>query len=269
MPFGPHLIISCEKEQWILDRVYYEPQQDDQETFASALGQVIYDAQWYVVTSERPYKQGLPKGILLRVVLMGEETLTAAHEEVLRAEGFSPEAPGWVLRFPLSWELDQNYRLLQEELERRVDRRDPRLPHDEHTSVAVHNLKALIEVARTALGLDLDSSFESVKKLDELLLMEGVEPEWRFRVFSPATLIACGDYTAEVAVRTFPELYWSDDEPDEAYPLAFEGSLTPESGRGGKMNPRGKARKRCLYGDGDSLYSLIAVVIDLLRRNRS
>ncbi|RAQ97955.1 hypothetical protein [Thermogemmatispora tikiterensis] len=269
MPFGPHLMVSSEGGQCILNRVYYEPQHDDQEAFANALGQVIYDARWYAVTAEPPYRQGLPRGISLRVVLLGEEALTAAHEELLRAEGFSPGAQGWLLRFPVSWELDQGYRILQEELERRVDRRDPRLPHDEHTTVAVHNMNVLIEVARTALGLDLDGSFESVKKLDELLLMEEVEPEWRFRVFAPATLIACGDYTAEVAVRTFPELYWSDDEPDEAYPLAFEGSLMPESGRGGKMNPRGKARKRCLYGDGDSLYSLIAVVIDLLRRNRS
>jgi hypothetical protein len=269
MPFGPHLLISSEAEQWMLNRVYYEPRQDDQEVFANALDQVIYDARWYAVTAEPPYKQGLPKGILLRVVLLGEEALTAAHEEVLQAEGFSPDAQGWVLRFPVSWELDEGYRALQEELERRVDCRDPRLPHDKHTSVAVHNMNVLMEAARTALGLDLDGSFESVKKLDELLLMEEVEPEWRFRVFSPATLIACGDYTAEVAVRTFPELYWSGDEADEAHPLAFEGSLTPESGSGGKMNPRGKARKRCLYGAGDSLYSLIAVVIDLLRRNRS
>jgi hypothetical protein len=269
MPFGAHLLISSEAEQWILNRVYYEPQQDDQEAFANALGQVIDDARWYAVTAALPYQHGLPKGIMVRVVLQGEEALTAAQVEVLQAEGFSPEALGWVLRFPLSWELDQDYRMLQEELERRVDRRDPRLPHDEHSSVAVHNMNVLMEAAREALGLNLDGSFESVKKLDELLLMEGVEEEWRFRIFAPAMLIACGDYTAEVAVRTFPELHWSDNEADEAHPLAFEGSLTPESGSGGKMNPRGKARKRCLYGAGDSLYSLIAVVIDLLRRDRS
>nr|BBH92830.1 hypothetical protein KTA_10290 [Thermogemmatispora argillosa] len=268
MPFGPHLLISSEAEQWVLNRVYYEPLQDDRETFANALSQVIDEARWYVVTAALPYQRGLPKGIMVRVALQGEEALTAAHEEVLQAEGFSPEALGWVLRFPLSWELDPDYRMLQEELERRADLRDPRLPHDEHSSVAVHNMNVLREAAREALGLNLDGSFESVKKLDELLLLEGVEEEWRFRVLSPATLIACGDYTAEVAVRTFPELHWSDDIADEAHPLAFEGRLTPESGSGGKMNPRGKARKRCLYGAGDSLYSLIAVVIDLLRRNR-
>ncbi len=70
-------------------------------------------------------------------------------------------------------------------------------------------------------------------------------------------------------MRTFPELHWSDNETDKTQPLAFEGSLMPGSGSGGKMNPRTKAIKRCLYGAGDSLYSLIVVVIGMLRRNRS
>ncbi|MBX5451834.1 hypothetical protein [Thermogemmatispora sp.] len=173
MPFGPHLLISSEAEQWVLNRVYYEPEQDDRNTFATALSQVIDEAQWYAVTSALLYQHGLPKGVMLRVALPGEQALTAAHEEVLEAEGFSPEALGWVLRFPLSWELDEGYRALQEELERRVDLRDPRLPHDEHSSVAEHNMNVLAEVAREALGLNLDGSFESVKKLDELLLMGG------------------------------------------------------------------------------------------------
>ncbi|GER83323.1 hypothetical protein KTAU_19600 [Thermogemmatispora aurantia] len=269
MPFTANMFIARDAGLWQLIGIYYEPQQEDAPAFAEGLRQVIDRARWSAVSNEMLYREGLPKGISLRIVHREEDRLTPAQEEVLREKGFVQSAGGWSQLFPLSWELDEGYRALQEELERRVDGRDPRLPHDEHTSVAVHNMNVLMEAARTALGLDLDGSFESVKKLDELLLMEEVEPEWRFRVLSPATLIACGDYTAEVAVRTFPELHWSDDEADEPHPLAFEGSLTPESGSGGKMNPRGKARKRCLYGAGDSLYSLIAVVIDLLRRNRS
>ncbi|WP_376793743.1 hypothetical protein [Thermogemmatispora sp.] len=266
MPFGPHMLISTEEKGWIINRVYYEPQQDDGETFVKALDDVIEDAQRYAVTEDLPYDAGLPRGILLRICCQREEVLPSPHQEALQERGFVPDPLGWALAFPLSWELDQGYRSLQEELNRRVEQGDPRAPHGKETTIAAYNMRVLSEVARTTLGLELDGSFESIQKLDELLLMERVEPEWRFRVFSPATLVACGDYTSEVAIRSFPELHWGSDEK---YPLEFEGHLRPGGAGGGKLNPRGKAVKRCLYGASDSLYSLISVIISLVRQNRS
>jgi hypothetical protein len=265
MPFTTNMLIAQDAGLWQLIRIYYEPQQEDAQAFAKALWEVVDHARRSAVSNERFYREGLPEGISLRIVHREEDRLTPAQEEVLREEGFVQSAAGWSQLFPLSWELDAGYRALQEELERRIDQGDPRGSHDGRTSVAAYNMGVLMEVARATLGLELDGSLESINKLDELLVMERVEPEWRFRVFSPATLIACGDYAGEVAVRTFPEMRWSSDQ---SYELEFVGSGKPGTAGGGTTSTRKKAMKRCLYGQSDSLHQLLFVLVSMIREGR-
>ncbi len=262
MPFTWHTLIVKEGRRRGLVRVYYDPAQDEPEAFASALDEALRDARWTCVTSEDLYDEGLPAQVFLKVMHRHEDALSPAHEAALEAAGFSRETDGWTLVFPASWDIDPRYRMLQERLEQRVDRGDPRRQHDDQNSISAYNMSILMEAMQEAFGLTLDGSFESIKQVDDFLIMAGQEGDWRFRVFTPATLIACGDYAAEVAIRTQPGVSWGDDEQ---HPLVIGKT---ENQAGAKTSTRLKARKRCADGAADSLYSLLNVLIGMMQTGK-
>jgi hypothetical protein len=259
MSFTWHTLVVKDGTRRGLVRVYYDPAQDEPQAFAKALDEAISNARWTCVTDEDLYDEGLPSQVFLKVMHRNEDILTPAHEAALEAAGFSRETDGWTLVFPTSWDVDPRYRMLQERLEQRVDRSDPRERHDDQSSVSAYNMRVLMEAMQEAFGLALDGSFESIKQVDDFLIMPEQEGDWRFRVFTPATLIACGDYAVEVAIRTQPGVAWGDDEQ---HPLVIGRT---ENHAGMRTSTRTKARKRCAFGEADSLYSLLDVLIGMMQ----
>jgi hypothetical protein len=263
MPFTSNTLVIRDGAGYGQIRVYYEPEQDELATFASSLYEAITDARWSSASSETYYKQGLPDHLFLRIVHQG--TLTAVHEAALHEAGFVRSPEGWTLPFSLSWEREPRLRPLQEALEQRIARGDPRSRHSQEERVAAYNMEVLREEMRRHLGLELDGTFESIKLVDAFLVEEESERPWEFRVFSPATLIACGDYAAEVAVRTQPEISWGGTE---SHPLAVRRINAPADSRATTTGTRSKAIKRCVNGPGDSLYSLLSIVVQMVRAGR-
>ena len=121
----------------------------------------------------------------------------------------------------------------------------------------------IVQTTRELDHIELDYSVASLKLVDHILEMSN-----RYKGVTPrkiaATLFAYGCYVGEVIVRNNPGAYWSllDDDETES---SLNSGLVVMMPLGTQVNPIGKAEKRLLNGEGDSLAHFYDVIVKLDR----
>ena len=119
----------------------------------------------------------------------------------------------------------------------------------------------IVLTTRELDGIDLDYSVGSLKLVDEILEAssrhEGVTP-----LKIAATLFGYGCYVGEVIVRNNPGAHWSS-LPDDERESSLNSGLVVMMPLGTQVNPIGKAEKRLLNGEGDSLQEFYKFIVNL------
>ncbi len=270
MPFTPGFIALAGRTNDKVSkylRVYFRSEDEaTPEDFSAVLNAMIDEARWHIVSSLKLHNGQLPDALYFSVTANGtteeEKVFTSAEEAVLTGAGFVPdtqesdteesgtEEPGterlklWSLELPLSWNLDARYKTFQERLEGRIDMGSPARRHGRSIGIAEHNAATLKQIVREVFNVTFDYSLKSLNEIDRIITMGQSEDNWQFRVFTPASLVACGDYAGEVARNIIPDTHWEDQER----PLVL---------RTATASPRSKVTKLCVNGPGDSVRFLI------------
>ena len=121
----------------------------------------------------------------------------------------------------------------------------------------------IVKTTRELDQIELDYSIESLKLVDEILeasrSFEGVTP-----LKIAATLFGYGCYVGEVIIRNNPGAHWTTLTEDETE-SSLNSGLVVIMPQGTQVNPIGKAEKRLLNGDLDSLAGFYDFIIKLDR----
>jgi hypothetical protein len=119
----------------------------------------------------------------------------------------------------------------------------------------------IVEMAKELDGIDLDYSVDSLKHVD--VILEGFRGDKSVTPKSiAATLFKFGCYVGEVIVRNNPGAHWiclPEDETESSLNSGLAVELVSET----IVNPIGKAEKRLLNGEIDSLEFFYKSVMDI------
>ena len=111
--------------------------------------------------------------------------------------------------------------------------------------------------------IDLDFSVGSLKKIDKILedysSYDGVTPKT-----IAVTLFELGCYVGEVIVRNNPGARWRS-LPDDQTESSLESGLVVRMPLGTVVNPIGKAEKRLVYGEQDSIAHFYREILKIER----
>lgn len=224
----------------------YRPENESAATFEQDLGEVLYKAMLHALYTQEEK--------LFDAVVFGiadpENTLSAQFKEIMQKHGVHPDENIlglYIIKYPLSWELDPRLRTLQERLQTEISLTIPSDAYDPNELVVQHNTKALQQAIRDIFSVELDLSQHSLNHLDDIITMRQDDKKWRFHLFTEKFLTACGDYTGEVVRTIYPHARWTKNER----PLSI-GEAT--------FNPRAKVIKLCCHGIRDSLETYVELL---------
>src|SRR5262245_47755661 len=135
------------------------------------------------------------------------------------------------------------------------------VPYEITPENAARFAERIVAVTKDQDQIDLDYSIASLKKIDEILEAwmghKGITPR---KV--AASLFGYGCYVGEVIVRNNPGAHWimlADDETESS----LNSGLAVLMPLGTQVNPIGKAEKRLINGEGDSLEEFYKFIVRL------
>jgi hypothetical protein len=119
----------------------------------------------------------------------------------------------------------------------------------------------IVESIKEVDDITLDFSVPSLKKVDKILddysTYDGVTP-----MTIAVTLFEFGCYVGEVIVRNNPGSRWIA-LPDDETESSLNSGLIVRMPKGTEVNPIGKAEKRLVNGEGDSIVHFYKEIVRL------
>lgn len=233
MPLEEGVLIACKDGVVELTATVTEPHRDSPQVFGEEVAARILEHQYQAMTDPAILN---PDNLAIATSLVSRDPLPVPIRDVLISLGFAPvdtetgasEERSMFARFQQrrrskldKWRVmylrasDVSPRLA--ELEELILEELPRGSYPEISEAAAG---VVVDAARTALRLLIEPSFESLGRLEKVLLAERASKKGRM-VLHPAAVRALSCFVAEVLIRAAPATRWSE-EPDDDAPLWVE-----------------------------------------------